>query len=56
MCGLGEQYRTADHQTRVQGPASANVFVSLGKIFRLNCFIDVSVLGRYWSWEIIQSK
>ena len=36
--------------------ASPNVFVSLGKIFSLNCFVDLSASGRYRSWGILQCK
>ena len=55
-CGLVKQCRTQDHQPVSSIPASANVFVSLGKILSLNCFVDLSASGRYRSWEILQSK
>ena len=44
--GLPEKYRTADHQTVSASPASANMFVSLGNILSLICFVDLSVLGK----------
>ena len=55
-CGVVEKRRTADHQTMSSSTASANVFVSLGKILSFNRFVDLSILGKYQSWEILQSK
>ena len=41
-CGLVEQCRTPGRQAECQAPASANVFVFLGKILSPNCFFDLS--------------
>ena len=49
MCGLVEKCRTHNHKTISvvsSSPATAGVFVSLGKMLRLNCSVDLSVLGR----------
>ena len=32
-------------------PVSAILFVSLGEILSLNCFVDLIASGRYRSWE-----
>ena len=37
-------------------PATASVFVSLGKMLSLDCFVDLSVSGRYRSGEILKLK
>ena len=44
LCGLVEQCRTPVRQTVSSSLASANVFVSLGKILSLDCFVDLSVI------------
>ena len=43
-CGLVEQCRTPGRYTVSSSPASDSVFVSLGKILSLNCFVDLSVI------------
>ena len=43
-CGLVEQCRTPEHLTVSLSPAGANVFLSLGKILSLNCFVTLSVI------------
>ena len=45
MCGLVKQSKTLDHWNVGSSPAVTNLSVSLGKIFSLNCFTDLSMLG-----------
>ena len=56
MCGLVEQCRTPDHWSVSSSLACANMFVSLGEILSLNCFLDLSASGRCRSCKILQSK